>query len=227
MKNGSADALRTGKVTTMPSYIHETAPTQHVEANGIRFAYRRFGKTGGVPIVFNQHFQGTLDHWDPAVTDGLARTREVILFDNAGVAASSGETPSSFQKMGANAIAFVRALGLSKVDILGFSIGGMVSQEIVLQAPELVRKLILVGTGPRGSKASLRLSQAPPAESAPPSPSGSPRTAPRWPSLTRGAQTPRPPSSRRSKARGARPSRSRGVPRTRKPHGQRSRKRSA
>jgi pimeloyl-ACP methyl ester carboxylesterase len=144
----------------MPSYIHETAPTQHVEANGIRFAYRRFGKTGGVPIVFNQHFQGTLDHWDPAVTDGLARTREVILFDNAGVAASSGETPSSFQKMGANAIAFVRALGLSKVDILGFSIGGMVSQEIVLQAPELVRKLILVGTGPRGADMSTSQSSS-------------------------------------------------------------------
>jgi pimeloyl-ACP methyl ester carboxylesterase len=144
----------------MPSYIHETAPTQHVEANGIRFAYRRFGKTGGVPIVFNQHFQGTLDHWDPAVTDGLARTREVILFDNAGVAASSGETPSSFQKMGANAIAFIRALGLSKVDILGFSIGGMVSQEIVLQAPELVRKLILVGTGPRGADMSTSQSSS-------------------------------------------------------------------
>ncbi len=130
---------------------HETAPTQYVEAKGIRFAYRRFGKAGSVPIVFNQHFQGTLDHWDPAVTNGLARDREVILFDNAGVASSSGETPSSFAEMAANAIAFIRALGLEQIDILGFSIGGMVSQEIVLQAPELVRKLILVGTGPRGA----------------------------------------------------------------------------
>jgi pimeloyl-ACP methyl ester carboxylesterase len=135
----------------MTEFTHETAPTQYVEANGVRFAYRRFGKAGGAPIVFNQHFQGTLDHWDPAVTDGLAKTREVILFDNAGVASSSGETPSSFQEMGANAIAFIHALGLTRVDILGFSIGGMVSQEIVVQAPELVRKLILVGTGPRGA----------------------------------------------------------------------------
>jgi pimeloyl-ACP methyl ester carboxylesterase len=132
-------------------HTHLTAPTQFVEANGIRFAYRRFGKASGVPVVFNQHFQGTLDHWDPAVTDGLARTREVILFDNAGVASSSSETPSSFQDMAANAIAFIRALGLEKVDVLGFSIGGMVSQEIAVQAPDLVRKLILVGTGPRGA----------------------------------------------------------------------------
>jgi pimeloyl-ACP methyl ester carboxylesterase len=144
----------------MTSYVHETVPTRYVEANGIRFAYRRFGKTGGVPIIFNQHFQGTLDHWDPAVTNGLARTREVILFNNAGVASSSGETPSSFQEMGANAITFIRALGLSKVDILGFSIGGMVSQEIALQAPELARKLILVGTGPRGADMSASQSSS-------------------------------------------------------------------
>ena len=144
----------------MTTHAHETAPTQFVEANGIRFACRRFGKADGVPIVFNQHFQGTLDHWDPAVTNGLAKTREVILFDNAGVAASSGETPSSFQEMAANAIAFIRALGLTRVDILGFSIGGMVSQEIVLQAPELVRKLILVGTGPRGADMSASQSSA-------------------------------------------------------------------
>jgi pimeloyl-ACP methyl ester carboxylesterase len=147
-------------VTAMTSDTHETAPTRHVEAKGIRFAYRRFGKAGGVPIVFNQHFQGTLDHWDPAVTNGLAGTREVILFNNAGVASSSDETPSSFQEMGANAIAFIRALGLAQVDILGFSIGGMVAQEIALQAPELVRKLILVGTGPRGADMSTSQSSS-------------------------------------------------------------------
>jgi pimeloyl-ACP methyl ester carboxylesterase len=144
----------------MTEHTHQTAPTQYVEANGIRFAYRRFGKAGGVPIVFNQHFQGTLDHWDPAVTDGMARTREVVLFDNAGVAASSGQTPSSFQEMGANAIAFIRALGLTQVDVLGFSIGGMVAQEIVLQAPDLVRKLILVGAGPRGADMAASQSSA-------------------------------------------------------------------
>src|SRR5919108_1030732 len=132
-------------------HTHQTALTQFVEANGIRFAYRRFGKTGTVPLVFNQHFRGTMDYWDPAVTDGLARNREVILFNNAGVSSSSGKVPTSFQETGANAVAFIVALGLTKVDVLGFSIGGMVAQEIALQAPDLVRKLILVGTGPRGA----------------------------------------------------------------------------
>src|ERR1700729_73701 len=134
----------------MIEHNHQTAPTQFVEAKGIRFAYRRFGKSSGVPLLFNQHLRGTMDYWDPAVTDGLAGNREVILFNNAGVSSSSGKVPTSFQEMGANAIAFIKALGLSKVDVLGFSIGGMVAQEITLQAPDLVRKLILVGTGPRG-----------------------------------------------------------------------------
>jgi pimeloyl-ACP methyl ester carboxylesterase len=133
------------------THTHQTAPTQFVEANGIHFAYRRFGKAGGVPIVFNQHYAGTMDYWDPAVTDGLAEHREVILFNNAGVSSSSGETPTSFQEMGANAIAFIRALGLSQVDVLGISIGGFVAQEIALQGRNLVRKLILVGTGHRGN----------------------------------------------------------------------------
>ena len=142
--------VRKNKV--MDPYTHHTAPTKYVSANGVTFAHRRFGKPETIPIVLNQHFQGTLDHWDPAVTDGLAATREVILFDNAGVSSSSGETPSSFQEMGSNAIAFIRALGLNKVDVLGFSIGGMVAQEIALQAPDLTRRLILVGTGPRGAR---------------------------------------------------------------------------
>ena len=95
-------------------HTHRTAPTQFVEANGIRFAYRRFGKAGGVPIVFNQHYIGTMDYWDPTVTDGLARDREVILFNNAGVSSSSGEVPTTFEQMGANAIAFIKALGRSR-----------------------------------------------------------------------------------------------------------------
>ncbi|NMV38874.1 alpha/beta fold hydrolase [Ralstonia insidiosa] len=135
----------------MSTFTHHTAPTQYVEANGIRFAYRRFGKSGGVPIVFNQHYTGTMDYWDPAVTDGLAQTREVILFNNAGVSSSSGQTPTSFPEMGANAIAFIRALGLAQVDVLGISIGGFVAQEIALQGGDLVRKIILVGTGYRGN----------------------------------------------------------------------------
>ena len=136
----------------MTSYTHQTAPTQFVETNGIRFAYRRFGKYGGMPLVFNMHFNGTMDHWDPAVTDGFAQDREVILFNNAGVSSSSGEVPTNCQDMGTNAIAFIKALGLRKVDVLGFSIGGFVAQEIAFQAPDLVRRLVLVGSGPRGGE---------------------------------------------------------------------------
>src|SRR6202049_3459842 len=123
------------KGATIMLHTHQTAPTQFVEANGIRFAYRRFGKAGGVPIVFNQHYTGTMDYWDPAVTDGLARGREVILFNNAGVSSSSGEVPTTFEQMGANAVAFSRALGLKQVDIFGFSIGGLVVQAISFHGP--------------------------------------------------------------------------------------------
>src|ERR1700682_3821889 len=143
----------------MMIHTHQTAPTQFVEANGIRFAYRRFGKPDGVPLVFNMHYLGTMDYWDPTVMDGLARDREVILFDNARVSSSSGEVPTTFEQMGANAVAFSRALGLNKADMLGFSIGGMVVQEITLQAPDLVGKLILVGTGPRGGQGMASLTQ--------------------------------------------------------------------
>src|SRR5260370_34087917 len=138
----------------------QAAPTQCVEANGNRLACRRFGKAGGVPLVFNMHYLGTMDSWDQTVTDGLARDREVILFDNAGVSSSSGEAPTTFEQMGANAVAFSRALGLSKADMLGFSLGGLVAQEIALEAPALARKLILVGTGPRGGQGMESLNQA-------------------------------------------------------------------
>ncbi|WP_168991908.1 MULTISPECIES: alpha/beta fold hydrolase [Mesorhizobium] len=144
----------------MTAHTHQTAPTQFVEANGIRFAYRRFGKAGGVPLVFNQHYLGTMDYWDPAVTDGFARGREVILFDNAGVSSSSGEVPTTFEQMAANAIAFIKALGLKQVDIFGFSIGGLVVQEITLQAPDLVRRMIVDGAGPRGGQGMELIAQA-------------------------------------------------------------------
>jgi pimeloyl-ACP methyl ester carboxylesterase len=101
-----------------------------------------------------------MDYWDPTVTDGLARDREVILFNNAGVSSSSGEVPTTFERMGANAIAFIKALGLKQVDVLGFSIGGMVAQEITLQAPDLVRRLIVDGTGPRSGQGMEALTQA-------------------------------------------------------------------
>jgi pimeloyl-ACP methyl ester carboxylesterase len=136
----------------MTQHSHRTAPTQYVEARGIRFAYRRFGKADGVPLVFNMHFTGTIDHWDPAVTDGFAKDREVMLFDNAGISRSSGEVPASIDEMAANAAAFIKALGLTRVDVLGFSLGGLVAQELTLAEPKLVRRLVLVGTGPRSGK---------------------------------------------------------------------------
>jgi pimeloyl-ACP methyl ester carboxylesterase len=134
----------------MTQHTHQTAPTQFVDAAGVRFAYRRFGKRGGVPLVFNMHFTGTMDHWDPLVTDGLAAGREVILFNNAGVSTTNGKVPTSAEEMAANAASFIKALGLSKVDVLGFSLGGMVAQALTLAEPALVRRLVLVGTGPRG-----------------------------------------------------------------------------
>jgi hypothetical protein len=97
----------------MTNYTHQTVPTQFVEARRVRFAYRRFGKAGGLPLVFNQHYTGTMDYWDPLVTDGIAKNREVILFNNAGISSSSGEVPATFEEMGTNAIAFIRAAYVS------------------------------------------------------------------------------------------------------------------
>jgi len=136
----------------MAAHTHQSAPTQFVSSKGIRFAYRRFGKAGGLPLVFNMHFTGTMDHWDPAVTDGFAKDREVILFNNAGVSSSSGEVPTSVEAMAVNAIAFIKALNLTQVDLLGFSLGGLIAQEVAITAPKLVRRLVLVGTGPRGGE---------------------------------------------------------------------------
>jgi pimeloyl-ACP methyl ester carboxylesterase len=138
----------------MAVHTHRTAPTRYVEANGIRFAYRRFGQNSGdtVPLVFNMHLNGTMDHWDPALTDGFAQDREVVLFDNAGVSSTSGEVPTSIEKMAANAAAFIKALGLQQVDVLGFSLGGLIAQELAIAEPRLVRRLVLVGTGPRSGE---------------------------------------------------------------------------
>ncbi|RKR36936.1 pimeloyl-ACP methyl ester carboxylesterase [Paraburkholderia sp. BL17N1] len=138
---------------TTTRHTHQTAPTRYVDANGIRFAYRRFGKSGGVPLVFNIHFIGTMDHWDPAVTDGLAQDREIILFNNAGISSTSGEVPESIEEMAANAAAFIKALGLEQVDVLGFSMGGLIAQTLAIAEPALVRRVILIGTGPRSGEA--------------------------------------------------------------------------
>lgn len=134
------------------SETHNTAKTQFVEANGVRYAYRRFGSGHGLPLVFLQHFRGGLDNWDPAVTDGLAKNREVILFNNAGIASSGGDPADNIDDMAKHVIAFATALQLRKIDLLGFSMGGFVAQQVVLDRPDLVRRLILAGTGPAGGE---------------------------------------------------------------------------
>src|SRR5260370_32467432 len=141
---------RTGRSNM--TYQHVTAPTQFVEANGIRFAHRRFGQEGGTPLLFMQHFRGGMDHWDPAVTDGFAKNRPGILFDNAGFASSSGQTPATIYAIAEHAADFVAALGLSQIDLLGFSIGGYIAQTLTIRLPELIRRLIMEGTGPRAGE---------------------------------------------------------------------------
>jgi pimeloyl-ACP methyl ester carboxylesterase len=116
----------------MSDYTHETVPTQFVEAEGIRYAYRRLGKTGTVPLLFLEYFNSNMDGWDPAVTNTLAADHEVILFDNAGVGASGGETPYTAVEMTPHCVAFCRALGLKAIHIVGFSLGGMIAQQLAL-----------------------------------------------------------------------------------------------
>ena|ERR1700678_1698574 len=129
-----------------------TAPTQFIETKLEKYAYRRFGKGTGLPLLCLQHFTGTLDNWDPAVTDALALGREVVLFENAGLGRSTGEVPKNMPGMAAHALAFVDALGLKSVDLLGYSLGGMVAQRIALERPSLVRKMLLVATAPEGGE---------------------------------------------------------------------------
>jgi pimeloyl-ACP methyl ester carboxylesterase len=129
-----------------------TAPTRTISAGGVEFAYRDFGPTTGVPVIFLNHLAAVLDNWDPRVVDGIATRHRVITFDNRGVGASSGSTPNTIEAMATDAVAFIRALGLEKVDLLGFSMGGMIAQVIAAAEPQLVRKLIVAGTGPAGGE---------------------------------------------------------------------------
>jgi pimeloyl-ACP methyl ester carboxylesterase len=138
--------------TSTTTASNRTAPTQFLEANGERYAYRRFGEGPRGPLLFLQHFTGTLDNWDYAVTDPLALGREVILFDNAGVGGSSGQVPQTINGMAEHALAFVDGLGLPTCDVLGFSLGGMVAQQMVQQRPSVFRRMILVGTAPEGGE---------------------------------------------------------------------------
>ena len=136
----------------MSSYTHETVPTRFVDVNGISYAYRRFGKAGTVPLLLLEYFNSNMDGWDPAVTNSLAADHEVILFDNAGVGASGGETPYTVAEMTQHCVAFCRALGLKTIDVVGFSLGGMIAQQLALEHPDMVQRLILLGTGPRGGE---------------------------------------------------------------------------
>jgi pimeloyl-ACP methyl ester carboxylesterase len=133
----------------------ETAPTHYVEGHGIRFAYRRLGPSTGTPLILLQHFSGNIDAWDPAVVNALAADRPVIAFDNAGVGLSTGQTPDNVATMARDAVDFINELGLSEVDLLGFSLGGCVAQQIAAEHGRLVRKLILVGTAPKGGEEHL------------------------------------------------------------------------
>jgi pimeloyl-ACP methyl ester carboxylesterase len=128
----------------------EIAPTQFQKVGDIRIAYREIGAASGVPVIFLNHLGAVLDNWDPRVVDGIAAQHRVIVFDNRGIGASEGVTPDTVEAMARDAIAFIRALGLQQVDLLGFSLGGMVSQAIAELEPQLVRKMILAGTGPAG-----------------------------------------------------------------------------
>lgn len=134
----------------MTSY--KNAPTRTVTAGGVTFAYRELGPRSDVPVVFLTHLAAVLDNWDPRVVDGIAARRRVITFDSRGVGASTGSTPQTIEEMAKDAITFIRALGLQQVDILGFSMGGMIAQVIAQTDPQLIRRLILAGTGPAGGE---------------------------------------------------------------------------
>jgi pimeloyl-ACP methyl ester carboxylesterase len=148
-------------------YMHETVPTRFVEADGVRYAYRRFGRAGTVPLLFLGYFNSNMDAWDPAVTNSLTDAHEVILFDNAGVGASDGETPDTVAEMMPHCVAFCRALGLKSIHVVGFSLGGMIAQQLALDHPDLVERLILLGTAPRGGEG-LTFSELSPEEQADP-----------------------------------------------------------
>ena len=128
------------------------APARTVNAGGVSYAYRELGPTGGIPVVFLVHLAATLDNWDPHIVDPIANDHHVITFDNRGVGASTGEVPDSVEAMADDAYTFIKALGYAKVDIFSFSLGGMVAQALVVKHPDLVRKLVLTGTGPAGGK---------------------------------------------------------------------------
>jgi pimeloyl-ACP methyl ester carboxylesterase len=131
---------------------YKTAPTRTTTAGGTTYAYRELGPKGGIPVVFFVHLAATLDNWDPRIIDPIAKNHNVIAFDNRGVGASTGQVPDTVEAMADDAYTFIKALGFSKIDIFSFSLGGFVAQALVVKHPDLVRKLVLTGTGPKGGK---------------------------------------------------------------------------
>jgi pimeloyl-ACP methyl ester carboxylesterase len=144
-------------MTSASGTLYKDAPSKSVRVGATRFAYRELGPDTGVPVIFLNHLGANLDNWDPRVVDGIASRHRVITFDNRGVGASEGTTPDSVEAMAGDAVAFIHALGFDQVDILGFSLGGFVAQVIAREEPELVRKLILAGTGPAGGDGILNV----------------------------------------------------------------------
>jgi len=130
----------------------QNAPTDSITAAGVTFAYRQLGPSTGVPVVFLTHLAAVLDNWDPRIVDGIAAKHRVITFDNRGVGASSGTTQTTIEEMASDAVTFIRALGFNQVDLFGLSMGGMIAQVIAQQHPQLIRKMIIAGTGPAGGE---------------------------------------------------------------------------
>ena len=136
----------------MSNDTHETVRTQFVQVGDVRFAYRRFGRRGGLPLLLLNYFAANMDAWDPKVTNGLVAERDVILFNNAGVGSSTGETASTVAAMTKHCVDFCRALDLRNIDVVGFSLGGMIAQQLAFEYSDMVRRMILMGTGPRGGE---------------------------------------------------------------------------
>ncbi|MDQ0691144.1 alpha/beta fold hydrolase [Arthrobacter sp. W4I7] len=144
------DNTNTPNEFVVTSYAN--APASAITAGGVTFAYRELGPKGGIPVVFFVHLAATMDNWDPRIIDPIAKNRHVITFDQPGVGASSGNVPHSIEAMADDAYTFINALGFGKIDIFAFSLGGMIAQDLALKHPNLLRKLVLTGTGPRGGK---------------------------------------------------------------------------
>jgi pimeloyl-ACP methyl ester carboxylesterase len=136
----------------MSNMMHQTAPTQFVQAEGISFAYRRFGPRGRIPLLLLNYFAANMDHWDPRITNGLAAEHDVILVDYPGIGRSSGQTPSTVAALAKDCVAFCRAIDLTLFDVVGFSLGGMIAQQLGAEHLEMIRRIVLLGTAPRGGE---------------------------------------------------------------------------